>query len=271
MADDDSVSLETALKGLEGTAASFATMMIVDEKARAQYNKLIKEFAGEIRTKYNQGVLTAKQGAEAANQARNEILDMIRARSSPVGRARAEQLKARGLALQDIVEKYAQRLFSKPFSQLSAAEQTRVYEEVMEAAGRANPKVNASVKRLGRLGRGLWFVTAGFAIYNVAVAEDKMRAFAKEGVVIGGGIGGGWLVGAAGGAWFGPVGAVVGAIIGGVLGSILADEAFEALATDASYTPKTSGCSMSTAPCYLGGGAVLGRDGIVRQGMGPKL
>ena len=270
MADQDTLDLEAALKGLEGTAATFATMMIADEKARAQYNKLIKEFTGEIRAKYGQGVITARQGAEAAHQARNEILDMIRARSSPIGKARAKQLKAKGLALDDLVEKYAQKFFRKPFAQLSAAEQTRVYEEVMEAAGRANPKVNAQVKRLGRLGRGLWFVTAGFAIYNVAVAEDKMRAFVKEGVVIGGGIGGGWAVGAAGGALFGPPGAIIGAIIGGVLGSLLADQAFEAAA---SYQPSGngSGCTMDTAPCYLGGGAVLGRDGIIRQGAGPKF
>ncbi len=56
--------------------------------------------------------------------------------------------------------------------------------------------MNAAVSKYSTLGRGLWVVTIGVAVYNIAIAEDKVTATAKEGVIMDGGFAGG----AAGGA-----------------------------------------------------------------------
>lgn len=89
--------------------------------------------------------------------------------------------------------------------------------------------MNAAATRYSNLGRGLLVVTIGVAVYNIATAEDKIKATGREGVIVGGGFAGG----AAGGAMAGlacgpgaPVCVTVGVFVGGALGALGADLAF---------------------------------------------
>jgi hypothetical protein len=218
--------VELALRQLEVQAVNFAYRFIKDSTVRQDYIAKTRAFSEQILASYRSGALSAKQAAEAAHQMRNEIMEFARTRSSDLGRAKAQSLKAQGLDFDDLAEKYALRKFRNSFRLLTEAQQTQIYLEIAEAAGRANPRVNASAARLGAVGRGLWMLSAVVAVYNVGTAEYKGHALGREASNIGGGFAGGAAGGAVAGIWLGPVGVAFGVVIGGVLGSITADQAY---------------------------------------------
>lgn len=218
--------VQQALRQLEVEALNFAYRFVKDNHIRQQYLSRTKAFSEEVLNAYRKGELSAKQAAEAAHQMRNEIMEWARARSSDLGRAKAKSLKAQGLDFDDLAEKYSQKKFRKAFSALSEAEKSDVFLEMVESAGRANPKVSARAARLGAVGRGLWVLSAVIAVYNVGRAEYKIHAAGREAASVGGGFAGGAAGGALAGIWFGPVGVAVGVVIGGVLGCITADQAY---------------------------------------------
>lgn len=218
--------LNAALEQLKIQALNFGSRFIRDSKVRQDYMIKTQEMSRELRAAYESGRMTAKEAATAANELRNEIMEFARTRSSDLGRAKARALKAKGLDFDDLTKKYAQRLFKRDFAALTQGEQDRVLMEIVDSAGRANPKVSARAARLGAIGRGLWVLTAVVAVYNVGVAEHKMHAAGREVASIGGGIGGGAAGGALAGIWFGPVGVAVGAVIGGVMGAVVTDTVY---------------------------------------------
>lgn len=219
-------ALDEAIQQMEVQALSFGTRFIQDSGVRQDYIVKTQAMSRELRASVERGSMSAREAAEAANQMRNEIMEMARVRSSDLGRAKARSLKLKGLDLDDLVAKYAQRKFNRDFSSLTRGQQDEVLMEIVDAAGRANPKVSARAARLGALGRGLWVLTAVVAVYNVGTAEHKAHAAGREAANLGGGFAGSVAAGAAAGIWFGPVGVAVGAVIGGVLGSVVADAAY---------------------------------------------
>src|SRR5207237_3883889 len=88
---------------------------------------------------------------------RNAIMEQMRARTTPVGRALAEQMKAEGKSLTELVTDKTAKLFGKgrQFDSLSAAERDSVFAEIVASAWGGRPSVNASVRVLSRGGRGL--------------------------------------------------------------------------------------------------------------------
>jgi hypothetical protein len=218
--------LDEALQQLEIQALSFGTRFVNDSRVRQDYIHKTQQMSRELRAAYEAGSMSAREAAETANQLRNEIMELARVRSSDLGRAKAQSLKAKGLDLDDLVAKYAKKMFDKDFAALTKGEQDRVLLEIVDSAGRANPKVSLRAARMGALGRGLWVLTAVVAIYNIGTAEDKVHASGREAANLGGGMAGSAAAGALAGIWFGPVGVAVGAVIGGVLGAVVADSAY---------------------------------------------
>lgn len=218
--------LEEALQQLEIQAMNFAVRFIQDSRVRQDYILKTQAMSRELRATYEAGSISAHEAAETANQLRNEIMEMARVRSSDLGRAKAESLKQKGLDLDELCAKYAKKKFGQDFGSLTRGQQDEVLLEIVDSAGRANPKVSARAGRLGALGRGLWVLTAVVAIYNISAADDKLHATGREVANVGGGFAGGAAGGALAGVWFGPVGVAVGVVIGGVLGSIVADSAY---------------------------------------------
>lgn len=268
MSDDNSHdNAATALMGLKSAAATFAHQFIKDSAARKAYLQYTSEFATKIWESYAASTMTAQQAAEAANQMRNEIMEATRLKLSPIGKAKSVALKEKGKLLEELLEHYAQKIFKKSFAQLDGAGQTAVYEEVVKASGRANPRVTAQAARLGKLARGLWIITIGISLYNIATSENMVHQACKEAMSLGASIAMGTAVGALGGVRFGPWGAAVGALVGGVLGGIMGEEFFD-LMSKAMTTP-TPTCSLGRS-CYLGNGAVQRADGIIVQAFGPK-
>ncbi|MBI4903112.1 MAG: hypothetical protein HY820_05715 [Acidobacteria bacterium] len=226
----DNAELTQALRDFESQALGYAYRFINDAKVRSEYIERIKEFSKSTMEAYSSGKLTAQQAQGVAHDMRNQIMNMSRSKTSEIGKAIAVILKDEGLTLDALLAKYAKDKFGKAPSQLTTAERDVVALEIVAASGRSNPKVNATMGRLGAAGRAFWVLTALIAIYNVGTAENKTVAAGRELAGIGGGIGGGMAGGAAVGAVVtgpaAPIGAAIGAIIGGILGAIVADEAY---------------------------------------------
>ena len=101
-----------------------------------------------------------------------------------------------------------------------------VYGEIVAAAARTNPRVNAQTVRIGRAGRGLLLLSVAISVYTVWNADDKVAAAEKEvavtGAGIAGGVAGGMLAGLACG-WGAPVRATIGAFVGGAVAGLGVD------------------------------------------------
>ena len=193
---DDQAWLEKSLEVLKDEAFNFGKRFIQDSKVREEYLKAVKLFSEETLTAVSRGDIDASEAAKLTHAMRNEILELSRLKSSDIGLAQAQALKATGLGLDQLMEKYAQKLYKKAFSSLSEAEQRAVYLEIVQSAGRANPKVSIRAARLGIVGKAFWVFTAAVVVYKVTTADNKVEAAAQEGV----GLAGGWAGGAAGGA-----------------------------------------------------------------------
>ena len=233
-----STKLEAALLGLKATAQNFATGFINDEVVRKRYLRLINKYCKETREAVLKGEMSPKEGELAANQLRNGVMNATRDQTSELGLAYAKTLKKEGRALPELEAKYAAKKFSKTFEALSENEKNQVYLEIIEASGRDDIATTALVMKLGKLGRGLLVISLAIVIYNVATAEDKMKAVTREAVGLGGSVGGGVVGGAlagggatlAGGWAAGPGYPIVvgiGVFAGGIAGAFGADFLFD--------------------------------------------
>jgi hypothetical protein len=220
--------LEQALHDLEVSATSFALRYIRIADVRTAYVQQIHEMSQSLRAAVEAGHLGAKQGAEMANQMRNEIMEMQRLRDFDYGRSLARQMKGKGVSLEQAIAKAMKTLGveGKPFATLSGAE----YLEVLASSGRSRASVTAGIPKLRWASRGLWLATLIVAGYNIGTSENPWWQTGREAANIAGGVGGGFAGGAAMGAavgvWGGPVGVAVGVLVGGILGALLADRAY---------------------------------------------
>lgn len=221
-AQDDARLLDDALQAFEAQLATVGAHLGVDGAARVQYGRLIRTLADDLRTQARAGRITWAQAAEQANEARNAVMDTIRSRSTPVGRAMAERLKREGRTLNELIARKVTQLHGPEaqFARLAPAQQNAVYAEIVASAGKSNPQVTLMMRRLSTAGRGLLVLSLALSVYQIAVAEDKVAAAQQEAVVTGAGIGGGIAGGALAGLACGPgapVCVTVGAFVGGVL------------------------------------------------------
>ncbi len=224
--------LESALREMEGAAASFATRLIKMAEVRASYVRQIAEMSASIRASVQAGEITAQRGAEIAHGMRNEILRMGRQHDFDLGRALAASLKKEGKTLQQCITDAMAKLkiAGRPFEKLSGAEQNAVFLEVIRSSGSSRKSVTDAIPRVRWAGRSLWLASILIAGYNIGTSENPWWQSGREAASIAGGLGGGFAggaaMGAAAGIWGGPVGVAIGIVVGGVLGSLLADHAY---------------------------------------------
>lgn len=225
---DEQRLFEAAVQALEAELANVGATAALDGAARAAYGRQIRAMVDELRAQVTAGRLTWRQAAEQAHEARNVVMDLVRSRSTPVGRAWAEQIKREGRTLNELIARKTLQLFPEvgDFNALSAAQKERVYAAIVESAARSNPRVDALMRRLSRAGRGLLVVSVALSVYQVATADDKLSAAGREVAVTGAGIGGGIAGGALAGLVCGPgapVCVAVGAFVGGALAAFGVD------------------------------------------------
>lgn len=219
---NNEATFDAAMEQLRGQALNVAAHLSVDPSVRLTYGRNIEAMSLDLRMKVRVGEITWRQAAEQANVLRNELLNLARGQSTPVGKAMAEKMKERGLTLNAVIAKYTLELFGKEaeFGRLKPEQQHAVYAKVVERSGISNLKVNLWMSRLSIAGRGLWVMSISLAAYNVALSENKVEAIKKEGILAGGGIAGGMAGGAIAGLMCGPGAPVcvgVGAFVGGVM------------------------------------------------------
>lgn len=214
--------LDDAVESFQAQLANVGTHLSVDSAARAQYQRLIRAMAEDLRQQAQAGHITWAQAAEQAHEARNAVMQTLRARSTPAGRALAERLKREGRTLNDLIARKATQMHgpNASFAKLAPSQQNAVYAEIVKSAGKSDPTISRWMRRLGPAGRGLLVLSLAVSIYQIAVAEDRLAAARREAAVTGAGIGGGIAGGALAGLACGPgapVCVTVGAFAGGVL------------------------------------------------------
>lgn len=223
--------LNRELAELHAASSAFAAHFIPDANVRSQYMEQTKKFSIEIQHKVATNQLKLQAAAQQAQSVRNTILEAQRGKSTAFGQSIAEFLKKDGKTLSELEAKYATERFGKGVDQLSHAQKNTVWKTIIQKSGEARASANSGAKWMGRAGKGLFGLTIAISIYNIASAEDKVRATANEGAAIGGGVAGGAALGAAGVAC-GPAAVVcvpLGIFIGSVLGAEGADWAFDRL------------------------------------------
>jgi hypothetical protein len=217
----DQRSFEAAVAALKAEVTSGASMAAYDPQVRFQYQQRIYAYVQDLRARVQSGQLTWRQAAEEAVQTRNSIMELLRTRSSPVGRSIAEFLKRDGKTFNELIARYTRKLFgeSAQFPGLTPAQQDQVYAEIVAAAARSNPRVDLWMRTASKVGRGLIILSLAISVYTVATSDNPLAAAKHEAAVTGagilGGIGGGALAGLACGPGA-PVCVTIGAFVGGV-------------------------------------------------------
>ncbi len=214
------IIFEQTVREMQATAVNFALQMEVDSATRNLYITSIREASIKWRREASSGAISWKRAAEEASFARNEILDHMRGRSSPIGRAAAERMKAQGKTLNELIARKTIENFgpNARFDGLTTAQKNQVYRAVVESAGKSNAAANTMVRRLTYTTRSLLFVSLAISAYNIYSAEDKLAAAGEEAAIAGSGVAGGIAGGALAGLACGP-GApacvAIGAFVGG--------------------------------------------------------
>lgn len=225
-----SIDLQSALAGFESAAANFGVRFIPDARVRAEYNHQAKALSKELLSEVSSNKITSAQAAAKAAEMRNTLMDAMRGKTSEIAKAYAFNIKTQGKSLPYLESKYSKQLFNKSFEILNSTQQNRIWKEIVFSSGRPQLKANNLAKTMGRAGKSFIALTIALAVYNIATAEDKLLASAKESAVIGGGLLGSVAGGAAAGLACGPGAPVcvgIGVFVGGVMFAIGAEITFD--------------------------------------------
>ncbi len=220
-------NLDKELIALESTASSFAHTYINDTSVRREYINATKTMSEDIMEQVTSGKLTIREGVEEAQSMRNQIMEIARDKTSPLGLAQAKEVKQTGVTLSKLFEKNAQTLFETSYDTLGTSQKEKVHLKIIESSGTSNPRINVMVENMSKLGKGLGLFSIAIAGYNVYESDNKLTATGREVATIGGGILGGAAAGASAGIWFGPIGVGVCSVIGAIAGGLSARELFD--------------------------------------------
>lgn len=220
--NDDEALFDSTIKSLEAQVSNVGAHIALDTRARFLYAQEIKRMSARLRNDAISRRITWAVAARQAQETRNLIMGIIRARSSPVGRAFAESMKQNGFSLNQLIALKTIKLHGEHavFSRLSSTKQNVIYASIVASAGKSNAHVTRAMTSLRYAGRGVIFVAVALSAYNIATSSNKITAFQKElamnSASIVGGIGGGALAGLACGP-AAPICVTVGAFVGGAL------------------------------------------------------
>jgi hypothetical protein len=226
----DRAFLKSARESLEAAGIYFSTSAISDATVRARYAEGIRRISRMVQEEVDAGRMSASEGAAFCNSMRNQIMEETRRVTSPQGLAAAQAKKAHGYTLDTILDRYSNRLFSKPFRYLTEAEKDQAYYSAIEAAGRNDVVVTAKTARLRTAGKVGILVSAALAGYSILTADDKLTETARQGTIIEGGMIGAFLAGLTISTICGPGApfcAVAVLIIGSTAGATVTDVAYD--------------------------------------------
>lgn len=218
----DRTDFEEAIKALQGQLANAGTHLVIDANARMAYDREIGAMSRQLRAQARSGAITWAQAAAQAREMRNVIMEILRGRSTAVGRSLAEYIKRQGKTLNELI---ALKTLSKfgakaEFPTLTTAQQNVVFTEIVVAAGRSNATITGIMRVMPYAGRGLLVWSIAMSVYTVAESDNPVSAAGREAATTGAAIAGGLASGALAGLACGPgapVCVTLGAFIGGAL------------------------------------------------------
>lgn len=218
----DRTAFEKVIDALEAQTANIGAHLTVDSSARLAYTREIKRMADKLRDQATRNRISWAQAAQQAQETRNLVMEVVRARSSPVGRAMAQRLKANGKTLNEIIAAQTTRAHGKTasFSTLSVSQKNAIYASIVTSAAKSNVAVTNAMSRISFVGRGVLGLSLALSVYDIATADDKVAATKREVMTTAAGIAGGIAGGAMAGLACGPgapVCVAVGAFAGGAL------------------------------------------------------
>jgi hypothetical protein len=227
---NNEAAFDKAMEQLQVTANQLAVQWTNDPAVRLRYSQGIAAMSSELKMQARLGHLSWAQAAQQANLLRNELMELARRQTTPIGKAWAEQRKLKGKTLNELVANYTVKLHGKnaDFTRLTSAQQNQVYAHIVERSGVSDQAVNIKLKRWVKAGRALWILSISLSVYNVATAQDKTTAALHEARDLGVGLAGGMAGGAIAGLMCGPgapVCVTVGVFVGGAL-AVLGVQAF---------------------------------------------
>ncbi|WP_234366552.1 hypothetical protein [Pantoea vagans] len=123
---DGKTKFESAVNALQGDVSAAAARLSVDSQLRLEYSKRIKEMAEDLRAKANSGIISWDKAAMEAQETRNLIMDMVRTRSTPLGRSMAESIKTSGVTLNELVAKKTAAMFGPKANFYSLSETHKI-------------------------------------------------------------------------------------------------------------------------------------------------
>jgi len=213
---------EHGAEELQAWVNSFLAATNWDVNVRNEYQTSIRAAVGKMRDRALLGEITWQAAAEQLQQTRNDLMQLMRTKSSPIGLAVAEFLKKEGKTLNDLIGRYAVKRHGKDveFDLLSQAQKDAIYADIVDAAARSNVSVDAVVWRIGWLSRRVVVLSIAISVYEIATSPDPGQTAGREAVLTGAGIGGSVAAGALAGLVCGPgapVCVTAGAFVGGAL------------------------------------------------------
>ncbi|NML61323.1 hypothetical protein HHL21_09580 [Massilia sp. RP-1-19] len=218
----DRTAFENMIDSIEAQAANRGAHLTIDSSARLTYTREIKRMADKLRDQATRNRITWAQAAQQAQETRNLVMDVVRGRSTPVGRAMAQRLKTNGTTLNEIIAKKTTRAHGKAasFPMLSVSQKNAIYASVVSSAAKSNVAVTNAMSRISFVGRCVLGLSLALSVYDIVTSEDKVAATRREIMTTGAGIAGGIAGGAMAGLACGPgapVCVTVGAFAGGAL------------------------------------------------------
>lgn len=174
----DQQRFEDEIQALATQIANIGAHVALDRAASMTYAQQIGAMANELRSEANTHRITWAQAADKAQTARHAIVDVIRSRDTPVGRAMARKLRREGKTLDQIIARKVELIYGSraDFKRLSVAQQHRFFSEIVDLAGMSNPTVKEHMHHLPSAGRGLLFAALALSIFQVANVDEKPRA-----------------------------------------------------------------------------------------------
>lgn len=101
--DNDEAIFNSTMKSLEAQITNVGAHLSIDTRARLLYIQEIKNMSDKLRADAISRRISWAAAARQAQETRNLIMGIIRARSTPVGRAFAESMKQKGYSLNQLI------------------------------------------------------------------------------------------------------------------------------------------------------------------------
>lgn len=199
--------------------------------AKKTSSYLLEQARAAVANSADDAAVIWQQFAEKACTLRNQTMAASRQKLSEIGVQLSKWIKEEGKQLYELVKHYANKLYPcVGVEQLTPQMEAKIFENIVEASGRTNPKVNLFSKITLSVVIVVLLAQLSYMIYRVFRAEKPLYELAEEAVSFGAGLVGGYLgtklsvslvLTFATSASAGPIG-VIAAVVGGIVGGILA-------------------------------------------------